>query len=259
MLRTFLAGVLLAFFWSGGMTKGQADELVIGVVDITPYIIHDSAGTRGIIGDTTKEISRQSGHDITLVVLPWARALEWAKAGKIDAITPVFKTREREGFLHFPAVPLLSMDFVLMAKNNRRLGQITLENSFGSSMLKVRKVSLGPRFDKLAANGKFDIIGANSTTAAVKMLAAGRADLFATQKIVATYAAKRAGLTDKLAVIGEPFGRGYAYLAFSKNSPNNSAKKAVFQSLQSLYLDGYVREVEARYLSYEHVNITHIP
>jgi len=225
------------------------------VVNITPYIIDDSAGPRGIIGDTLQEISRQTGHDIKVVVLPWVRALEWVRTGKIDAITPIFKTAAREEFLDFPPVPLATMDLVLMARKNMIQRELSLEEMTGLSILKVRKVSLGDKFDRLEAKGNLDLFEANTTAAAVKMLAAGRGDIFVTQKVIAAYAAKRAGVSRALAVIGKPFDRGDAYLAFSKKSPHREAKNDVFKSLQSLYSDGYVRAVEARYLSYEHVNI----
>ena len=91
------------------------------------------------------------------VQYPWARATLLVKNGKVDAIFPPFKTKEREEFLYFPTEPVSQTRNAIFARKTRRIKINKLEDLKGLTVGIIDQYSYGPEFDRIKGSLKIDL------------------------------------------------------------------------------------------------------
>lgn len=129
--------------------------LAIAFVEYPPYHFTQDEKVEGISIRIIEEAFRRIETPIEFKAIPWSRALNWLKAGKIDAMVGVFMTADREEYIDYSKVPLSKAQihlFVTEDSDIKYSEDLTLLShlSFG-----VKKdFSYGPYFDGLVAQKK---------------------------------------------------------------------------------------------------------
>jgi len=82
--------------------------------------------------------------------LPWARALQEVKRGRIDALIPAMYTEERSQYLVYPEKSLIDFyDNVLLKRTGDEFQFSSVSHIPQDKIIaKVRSMSLGDEFDK---------------------------------------------------------------------------------------------------------------
>ncbi len=76
--------------------------LVVGVsTGYPPYYYTENGKLIGVCIELVDMVGEALGIEIAYQEFPWKRLLASARGGQVDAIMPLFKTREREEFLYF--------------------------------------------------------------------------------------------------------------------------------------------------------------
>jgi PAS domain S-box-containing protein len=87
---------------SGTGYKRPGKITVVSDDNYPPYIYRDSKGNlQGIIVDRWKLWEKQTGIEVNLVGMDWAKALKFLAAGKADVIDSIFFSKERARLLDF--------------------------------------------------------------------------------------------------------------------------------------------------------------
>ena len=89
------------------MTHAEPKEIVIGTsTGYPPYYFKKDGKLVGVCIDIIDYIAKELGYKTSYRQFPWKRMLYNAKVGNVDAIMPLFKTKDRESFLYFPRFAL---------------------------------------------------------------------------------------------------------------------------------------------------------
>ena len=91
-------------------TAIQAKQTVqVGIYDFKPLVYQDQTGKpQGIYVDLLERIAKMEGWDLAYVHSNWSQCLERLEKGKIDLLTAILKSPQREKRFDFNQVPVLS-------------------------------------------------------------------------------------------------------------------------------------------------------
>ncbi len=124
--------------------------------------------------------------------LEWAEVIQKTKAGEIDLLSAVGKTRSREQYLNFTE-PYLSFPLVIFARNDAAYIN-GLEDLKGKQVLVVKA---GYMHDLLQQNHPdLLLMLVSDTDEALQLLVQGRGDVFVSNLMVASYVIAQRGFTN---------------------------------------------------------------
>lgn len=200
----------------------------------------------GYTAEIIEAIFKPRGYTITKSFLPWKRAQEMAKVGKMcDAITEIYLNQKRLDYFWY-GVPYAVHEVYLIALKSHPVKDYTslkeLKNfTFGHN----RGGSLSKEFDAADYLSKVVTMGYKN---GIRRLLAGRYDFFVSSKSVAFYEAEKLGRRDEIHTIGAPLGIQPVYMAFSKNNTDNVQKlKDYNEGLFLLLKTGRYTEILNKY------------
>src|SRR5690554_4085847 len=88
--------------------------------DDAPYFIPQRGHVTGIDADISREIMRRMGCNLSLVKLPWARALVELREGRIDMVSGAYRTPEREKYAYYASVvPTVSPNLLFIRRSDK--------------------------------------------------------------------------------------------------------------------------------------------
>ncbi|MEG3618659.1 transporter substrate-binding domain-containing protein [Magnetovibrio sp. PR-2] len=248
-----LLGLALLLF-DASPSRAEHFRFVSG--QIPPFAIgSEDTLHAGIAIDIIQAVFQDMGHTVEIEVYPWPRALKNVQTGQYDGIFPLFKTPEREKFLTYPDQPLVSMGLAFFTQKNSSLQDITLDDAFDYSIVKVRRASMGEKFATAAKGFEENITEVNNTQTALKMLTRGRVDLFSSVTDIAMFNAKELGMDSQIKSAGPIFDTLLAYLAFSKSSGKSINLNAFNWTMIKLKQNGTLHDIYAKYLSEDSLKI----
>ncbi len=115
-MKKIIIVVLLCF--SAVCINAAPNELLIGVenAEYPPFYFTKDGKLTGICTDLVNEAASMLGMKTVYNDYPWKRMLNKAKFGEIDAVMPVFKTKERMVYLYYPESELTHEENVFFIK-----------------------------------------------------------------------------------------------------------------------------------------------
>lgn len=185
----------------------------------------------GIGIDLAKKIFEPLGYQINYIVVPWARALEDVRQGKIDAV--VGANTSDDPALVFPenGIALITDDFYVKADNTLPFKDIA--SLRGQRLGIIKDYGYGKAIEDLLDTQKNtkglvqEVSGDTALDQNIKKLIAGRIDILIESGIVMSYKIKKEHLEDQIRRLGG-IPQGNIYIAFSPALPASAKLKQQF-------------------------------
>ncbi|WP_126465343.1 substrate-binding periplasmic protein [Candidatus Terasakiella magnetica] len=222
----------------------------VALANIPPYAFNDeNNNANGILVDVTRDAFQRLGHQVTFNFYPWARSIQNVKTGRVDAITPFFHSDERAEYTHFVGKGVLTMELQFFKSVTEDFKVSTLEQAAAYRIAKVSKASMGERFSAYEKAGKLKVDYVPNTLTGLKVMLAGRTDLFASVRTIALYAANSAGFAKAVGPAGKPFDQRQAYLAFSRKTMDQETCDLLVNEIELMRKAGRIDEIIKKYVN----------
>jgi len=209
-----IAGILLV---TACTTPAQPAKLRVMTEEYPPFNYTDAGGN--LVGSTTgivKAIINKLGENITIEVLPWAKAYETVLLEPDTALYSMARTSERENLFMWVG-PIGSYENWLYAKKGSNIRVSSLDEARTVTGIAVVKDEAGQQ--KLAQQGCINFVYTDSTADGLKKLVAGQADLWLGTGADVGLVAKKAGV-DPAEIEAVAFVHKVdLYIGFNKNTP----------------------------------------
>lgn len=246
-LGALLLGAAVA---AAAQTPLPARLSVAGDVAFPPYSYLAGGQAAGIDVDILAELSRRTGIEFDLQLMPFKRVIESLREGRIDAGMAVLRSPQREDFAIFTGV-LHNSTYALFVPAGSTLAFDGLDSLRGRHIGKVRGFYVSEDFDAEAAAGRIRVTEAATSEQSLRMLLAGRVEAISGQLVVMQHVARELGLADRLQALPRPLAPDRpAFLVLSRQSPLRD-KEALAQrlrlALEAMHKDGSVQRIESRY------------
>lgn len=141
-----------------GAAKDTVEPLRVFILDQPPWSYLHEGQPHGAAVDVARAVLHRMGRNAEFVVTPFNRGLSLVRQGKLDAALAVYRTPEREQFLHYTTVPLYDEDVLLMVHpDDRHLADDTSGTSRDAVLYGDKPVALalgysyGPTLDAIIA------------------------------------------------------------------------------------------------------------
>ena len=82
--------------------------LVLVAADSAPTAYMEDGKPSGMLVDVVTEALQRAGSQFEIRLMPWARCLAEIRNGRVDGIFSVFKLPERNAFLTYTSVPIIT-------------------------------------------------------------------------------------------------------------------------------------------------------
>jgi len=230
-----------------GASAARADSIVLyGNSQQSPKAWLEGDTPKGFAVEAAVEVLKRAGYDVTVTLLPFARAMQKATEG--GGMTGAFQSAERAKVYDYSA-PLVYEDVgVAVAKGK--------EFPFAKAAdLAGKKIGLQDTFfygeEFAAAAPQLALDNDSSPSVRAKKLSAGRIDaaLFNPGKTAVANSAKEAGLSaDDLTVLPKPLAKLGNYLIVGKNVAGGAETLArINKAIAAATADGTLAKIMAKY------------
>jgi polar amino acid transport system substrate-binding protein len=246
--RTGLIVIGAMLLWWAGPIGAPAAESYRFVTFHFPPLEYTTDGEQaeGIAVDIVREVMRALGHDVTITVYPWTRALRMATEGSADAIFTAYRNAERERYLDFSNEVLFPQVVYFYARRDAHItfdGQ--LESLSGRRIGVVSTISYGQRFDRAKTGLMID--KARELEHNFKKLLLDRIDLVPSNIYVAEYTLAQLGWGDQITRLPHPIERLPSYIAFSKKRGLETLRDRFDTQLAKMKASGAYEAIISQY------------
>ncbi len=239
LIALIVAGLL--FLPAGAL----AEKLVFVTSDWPPYIMSEHGKPSGLDVEIVQELCKHLGIESEIQVIPWKRAVKYAKEGKADAIFAIRHTEERAGFLYYPSEALNLERTVIFAQKGSGIKINKIDDLKGKLIGTVRGYVYGPEFDNYQGLKRKD--ECKDDRELMKLFAKGRVPLIATpDEGTVKYLCKKEGIKAEVAYV---LNETPSYIAFSKTlgEKGRAMAEKFGQMLLKLKKGGVIQKIESRY------------
>jgi len=182
--------------WAGTQAKGRL--LVRGDHNYPPYEFQTEEGASGFNVEIMRAVAEVMGLDIEVRLGPWREVRSDLEAGRIDVLTGMFHSEDRDLKVDFCASHLVVSHAVFV----RRDSEVERLDDLRGREIIVEAGDI--MHDFASANGLSDrIIAVDDQAEALRLLASGRHDGALLGKLAGLYLAKKFGLTN-IKTVGPP-------------------------------------------------------
>ncbi len=229
-MRKFIHVAFLLFFLFTLYTSAWAAELVIGISSgYPPYYYEKEGKLTGICVDQVNAVAKKMGLEVTYKVFPWKRLLFNAKKGNVDAIMPLFRTREREEYLYFDGLSLTYETNHFFTSTD---ALISYDGDFEDIRTYrigvVSNYSYGNSFDNYEFSKK---VVSQDDKHLVEMFMHNRFDIGVGNKYVIQFFAQKADVVDTIKFLGPHITKEMLYIGFSKIRNNAELSRKFSKTL----------------------------
>lgn len=241
MKKAILVGLLA---WGTATLAHAAEPLTLTTTEFPPYM-SAAMPEGGVLVALTRAAMRQSGTDVRVQFMPWARALNEVRSGNADGLIGAWHSREREDYLVFPD-PLLNNEIGFFGRRDRTPLFSSLSDLKGLRIGTVRGYANPPSF--LAAD--LDSEEEGDDFANLRKLEAGRIDLVLIDRLVAEYliAARMPDARPRMQWLEPAVSKTPIYTTFSKAKQGHElAVKQLNLGLQKIRNSGEFSAILLQY------------
>jgi len=157
------------------------EKVLVAAADPWPPFADENNPSDGLSLEIIRAAFQTQGYEISILYVPWARAINGVKAGVYDILPTAWKNKDRMEFLHFSAPYLQnSIKFIKRAEDDFVYNGI--ESLAGKTIGVIRGYAYGQEFSKATNFKKED---ANDLFTNIQKLLSDRIDLTVEDEIVA--------------------------------------------------------------------------
>jgi polar amino acid transport system substrate-binding protein len=246
-LRSFLLAIAIATMGCG---DGYPGALVLVAADSIPTAYMQDGRPSGILVDVVTEAFQRAGHPFEIQLMPWARCLAEVRSGRVDGIFSVFKLPERNEFLTYTGVPIITQveaffvsadSDVKFAGDIRQLGRFRIGT--------IRGTSYGIEVDNALKAGVWStVVETNNVDSLVGMLVLKRIDLAIGYRHVVLEAARKKGYLNEIKELAPGIDEIPSFLAFSKHRDYSEVIANFDRALTSMKNDHSFEAIYQKYL-----------
>ncbi len=179
----FVVTTLLLSFLSHAAT-------IIAAQDPWAPFVQQNNANPGISVEIVIEAFKTQGHDVDFKIMPWTRALNEVKDGRVDVLVATWFTQERTSYLNY-SQPYLENSLKFIKRSGDGFEYNGMDSLSGKNVGIIRNYGYGDEFLK-ATN--FNKPEANDLVANAKKLLAKRIDLTLEDELVAKATLSGAGM-----------------------------------------------------------------
>ncbi len=223
--------------------------LIVACPEYPPWkIIHEDGTFGGIDIELIREIAKRLELPVVFQEMTWHRAVYMLKTGEVDMLSNMFKSAEREKFVHFLAPPYRResrVAFYVPKGEEKRIRRY--EDLLRLRIGTIKGILYFPRFDKDTRLDKKPVMAELQNP--TKLLH-GHIDTFVETEVAGDWTIKQSGLSGKIVkaeyihVKKKP-----VYLVLSKNSPYSTLLDDFNLTLKNLIQEGTVQRIIDRHCS----------
>jgi polar amino acid transport system substrate-binding protein len=232
-----------------GAGAQAVEPLIVATGGVRPEAWIENDRPVGAVCDVLAEVARRTAIPIEIRLMPWARALTEAQAGRIDAIFPAYRTPQREMVYAFSDEVLITQPIGLFTRADSPI-QVgpDLTGLIGHSIAVINHTSVGRRLDLAFESGMLsEPETAPDISSQIRILVAGRVELIAGYDEAIWAEAARLHLDDRIREVSPPLEDAPGYLAFTRVRNLDAESRAIDAALKSMKEDGTYQKILARY------------
>jgi len=216
---------------------------------LPPKIFKENGVLRGTYVEIITVVCKRMNVEPVFVQYPWARAVSMVKNGKVDAIFPPFKTKERERFLYFPEEPMSHTRNAIFARKARKIKMNKMEDLQTLVVGIIDQYSYGAEFDRFKSSLSVDL--SRTEEMQINKLAHQgqvRMDVAAASEEPFKFLSRNMGHAQEFERI-YVFSETPSFVAFSKAGGEKNKKFAMEFSriLKQLKKEGVIQEINDHY------------
>ena len=241
VLRPFVLGVLVSF---GLWTKSFAEDthLVISTGEFSPLTDSQSKHS-GFVNRIIREAFKRQGYSVEFRYWPWKRALEVARAGKVDASSFWYVSADKKNDFIYSKPISGHREVFFYLKKSKIPDWNKLEDFKGLRIGATQGFTYTEEFWQLYKDGVLEVQEATSDTLNFKKLLRGRIHLFPAAESVGWLELRRQTENPEklVATLKKPLANQLGHLLFPKvNEKSKALAKAFNNGLKSMKKDGTI-------------------
>jgi len=183
--------ILALAFWLAVAAPANAETVRLATGDWAPYAGADLPGGGRFVARVVESFE-SAGYEVEVSYVPWRRAYEMVRQGRMDVTVPWYKTEARKAEVAYPAKPVGVARTAAYYKKSRFPEGLTVTSlkdlvAQNLAVLGVNGYWYNPRLRELGA--KLHVVP--EATLAWRMLDLGRADVYMEGTHVARYEVPR--------------------------------------------------------------------
>ncbi len=210
-----------------------------------PYEYEENKVIKGLDIEILRSIEKAENVKFEFVQVPWERALRMTQTGEADGIISLFKTEERQAFLHYPNEGLAFEKNVIFAKNTYKGDIKTVGDLKGKTIGITSGYSYGKTFDD--ASG-FTKDPSTDQETMFKKFVNNRYEIVISNELVGHYMLKSLNAKD-YKVLSYVADDQLLYIGISKKSANSKELLDLLnRGLGNLKKSGELAKIRARYM-----------
>lgn len=244
-MKRFIMSVIVAFFLSAGICSGAEKHITSAANAWPPFLDPDSPG-KGLSIEIVKAAFAVEGYTFSHKFIPWARAVNEVKKGKIDVLPDTWYTGERSSFLMF-SKPYASNQVKFIKKAGNPFEYKGMESLTGKKIGIILKYGYGDEF----MNAKnFTREGVSDFVANIKKLVSGHVDLTLEDEIVAKsiLSKKAPDLLTQIEFTQNPYSSNDLHVTCGLANPRHEEIINAFnKGLDAIKADGTLKDIFERY------------
>ncbi|MCP3925300.1 MAG: amino acid ABC transporter substrate-binding protein [Desulfobacterales bacterium] len=225
--------IVAIFLLSVSHSFANEEILIARVNDWPPFYYQQNGKWLGANVDFYKALSKESGVDIELRVLPWSRAMQYMKTKPImiGQLTPTEKRKETMHFIgpHTKEKMILAIHIDYADEKIENLEQlVTLIKQTGKKVIYQKDVYYSKEFNyKIGTDKVFQkcFYQKTATSTVIKMISTGRVLGFFEQKANIVYGKKNIAKYDVVAVHPFTLSTTDVYFGISKTVSTTTIRK----------------------------------
>lgn len=228
-----------------------ADNIVIAGDLWCPVNCEPTANPPGIVVEIATEVLSAEGHTVEYRVLPWERAIQLGREGKINGIIAAYKA-EAPDYIYPGNEQLMVNDsfFVTRSSTWRYTGPASLENiKLGIIAGYLYSEEINGYIAKHSDDGMVQVgHGDEALKKQLQKLQIGRIGVLLETDMVFWHLATKMGIADNFKEIDDNTAPQKAYLAFSPADKNSAAyAKTLSMGMDKLRNSGRLAQILAKY------------
>lgn len=245
-MKSSVSAALLSLLLS---TNSQAERPLkaCGHPFYPPVSWHSQGELTGLAPAVSRQLFAELGYQVQLSAdSNWKRCLLEVEQGNADIVVAAFRTEQRQTWLHFSQVPIITDPITLYVNNQTPLRYEQLDDLKGKTVGLLLGDSFGDTIDRfIQRHNTIEYVSQGKQNFA--KLAVGRIDYMPLGQLSGNLQRTRLGFSDQVRALDTIITTEYYYLALGKHSQLQRHLPYLNQRLLEMQQDGSLARLTRQY------------